>query len=73
MRRAIPAIHPHCAAVNEILQAAELPGRVRMLDEAVTTARAGLGLALVNSEGRLYAVGGGNASNVLGTNERYTP
>jgi len=39
----------------------------------VTTARAGLGPALVNSEGRLYAVGGGNASNVLGTNERYTP
>ncbi len=39
----------------------------------VTTARAGLGLALVNSEGRFYAVGGRNASNVLGTNERYTP
>jgi hypothetical protein len=39
----------------------------------VTTGRAGLGLALVNSEGRLYAVGGGNARNVLGTNERYTP
>ena len=39
----------------------------------VTTARAGLGLALVNSEGRLYAVGGGNASDVLGTNERYAP
>ncbi len=40
MRKAIPPIHPHCAAVNEILRAAELPGRVRMLDEAVTTARA---------------------------------
>ena len=34
---------------------------------------AGLGLALVSSDGRLYAVGGRNASNVLATNERYTP
>ena len=33
-------MHPNCEAVNEILQAAGLPGRVRMLDEAVTTARA---------------------------------
>lgn len=33
-------MHPNCAAVNEILQAAGLPGRVRLLDEAVTTARA---------------------------------
>ena len=33
-------MHPNCAAVNETLQAAGLPGRVRMLDEAVTTARA---------------------------------
>jgi prolyl-tRNA editing enzyme YbaK/EbsC (Cys-tRNA(Pro) deacylase) len=33
-------MHPNCAAVNEILGAAGLPGRVRMLDEAVTTARA---------------------------------
>ena len=33
-------MHPNCAAVNEILRAAGLPGRVRMLDEAVTTARA---------------------------------
>jgi prolyl-tRNA editing enzyme YbaK/EbsC (Cys-tRNA(Pro) deacylase) len=40
MRRAIPPVHPNCVAVNEILQAAGLPGRVRMLDEAVTTARA---------------------------------
>jgi prolyl-tRNA editing enzyme YbaK/EbsC (Cys-tRNA(Pro) deacylase) len=40
MRRAIPPVHPNCAAVNEILQAAGLLGRVRMLDEAVTTARA---------------------------------
>src|SRR4029453_8959440 len=31
---------PKCAAVNEILQAAGMTGRVRMLDEAVTTARA---------------------------------
>jgi prolyl-tRNA editing enzyme YbaK/EbsC (Cys-tRNA(Pro) deacylase) len=33
-------MHPNCDAVNAILQAAGLPGRVRMLDEAVTTARA---------------------------------
>ena len=33
-------MHPNCEAVNEILQAAGLPGRVQMLDEAVTTARA---------------------------------
>jgi len=39
----------------------------------VTTARAGLGLAMVNTEGRFYAVGVRNASNVLGNNERYTP
>ncbi len=32
-------MHPNCDAVNAILQAAGLPGRVRMLDEAVTTAR----------------------------------
>ena len=40
MESVIPALHPNCAAVNEILQAAGLPGRVRMLDHAVTTARA---------------------------------
>ena len=33
-------MHPNCDAVNEILRAAGLPGRVRMLDKAVTTARA---------------------------------
>ena len=33
-------MHPNCEAVNEILQAAGLPGRVQMLDEAVSTARA---------------------------------
>jgi prolyl-tRNA editing enzyme YbaK/EbsC (Cys-tRNA(Pro) deacylase) len=33
-------MHPNCAAVDEILRAAGLPGRVRMLDKAVTTARA---------------------------------
>jgi prolyl-tRNA editing enzyme YbaK/EbsC (Cys-tRNA(Pro) deacylase) len=33
-------MHPNCDAVNAILQAAGLPGRVRMLDQAVTTARA---------------------------------
>jgi prolyl-tRNA editing enzyme YbaK/EbsC (Cys-tRNA(Pro) deacylase) len=33
-------MHPNCAAVNEILQAAGVTGRVRLLDEAVTTARA---------------------------------
>jgi hypothetical protein len=31
-------MHPNCEALNDILQAAGLPGRVRMLDEAVTTA-----------------------------------
>lgn len=33
-------MHPNCEAVNHILEAAGLPGRVRMLDEAVTTAEA---------------------------------
>ena len=33
-------MHPNCEAVNDILRAAGLPGRVQMLDEAVTTARA---------------------------------
>src|SRR5215212_547305 len=33
-------MHPNCEAVNRILEAAGLPGRVRMLDEAVTTAPA---------------------------------
>ena len=33
-------MHPNCEAVNDMLQAAGLPGRVQMLDEAVTTARA---------------------------------
>jgi prolyl-tRNA editing enzyme YbaK/EbsC (Cys-tRNA(Pro) deacylase) len=32
-------MHPNCEAVNHILQAAGLPGRVQMLDEAVATAR----------------------------------
>jgi prolyl-tRNA editing enzyme YbaK/EbsC (Cys-tRNA(Pro) deacylase) len=32
-------MHPNCDAVNAILQAAGLPGRVRMLDEAVATAQ----------------------------------
>jgi prolyl-tRNA editing enzyme YbaK/EbsC (Cys-tRNA(Pro) deacylase) len=33
-------MHPNCDAVNDILREAGLPGRVRMLDEAVATARA---------------------------------
>jgi prolyl-tRNA editing enzyme YbaK/EbsC (Cys-tRNA(Pro) deacylase) len=33
-------MHPNCEAVNRILEAAGLGGRVRMLNEAVTTARA---------------------------------
>jgi prolyl-tRNA editing enzyme YbaK/EbsC (Cys-tRNA(Pro) deacylase) len=33
-------MHPNCEAVDRILEAAGLPGRVRMLDEAVTTAAA---------------------------------
>ena len=36
----IGPMHPNCDAVNDILQAAGLPGRVRMLDEAVATAKA---------------------------------
>jgi N-acetylneuraminic acid mutarotase len=39
----------------------------------LTTARAGLGVGVIAGEGRLYAVGGRNASTVLATNERYTP
>lgn len=33
-------MHPNYEAVNAILEAAGLPGRVQMLDEAVSTARA---------------------------------
>jgi prolyl-tRNA editing enzyme YbaK/EbsC (Cys-tRNA(Pro) deacylase) len=33
-------MHPNCDAVNDILRDAGLPGRVRMLDEPVATARA---------------------------------
>ena len=33
-------MHPNCESVNRILEVAGLPGRVRMLDEAVSTARA---------------------------------
>ena len=33
-------MHPNCEAVNHILEVAGVPGRVRMLDEAVSTARA---------------------------------
>ena len=33
-------MHPNCDTVNAILRAAGVPGRVRMLDEAVTTAQA---------------------------------
>ena len=33
-------MHPNCEAVNRILEAAGLPGRVRKLDEAVATAPA---------------------------------
>jgi prolyl-tRNA editing enzyme YbaK/EbsC (Cys-tRNA(Pro) deacylase) len=33
-------MHPNCEAINGILKAAGLPGRVRMLDEAVSTASA---------------------------------
>jgi prolyl-tRNA editing enzyme YbaK/EbsC (Cys-tRNA(Pro) deacylase) len=39
-KRVEALMHPNCDAVNQILQAAGLPGRVRMLDEAVSTARA---------------------------------
>jgi prolyl-tRNA editing enzyme YbaK/EbsC (Cys-tRNA(Pro) deacylase) len=33
-------MHPNCDAVNAILQAAGVPGRIHMLDEAVSTAQA---------------------------------
>jgi prolyl-tRNA editing enzyme YbaK/EbsC (Cys-tRNA(Pro) deacylase) len=33
-------MHPNCDVVNDILRAAGMPGRVHMLDEAVSTARA---------------------------------
>ena len=33
-------MHPNCEAVSRILEVAGVPGRVRMLDEAVSTARA---------------------------------
>lgn len=33
-------MHPNCVAVNEILQEAGVPGRVRILDEAAPTAAA---------------------------------
>ena len=33
-------MHPNCEAVNAILEAAGVPGRIQMLDEAVATARA---------------------------------
>ena len=33
-------MHPNCEAVNHILEAGGVSGRVRMLNEAVTTARA---------------------------------
>lgn len=33
-------MHPNCEAVNHILEASGVSGRVRMLNEAVTTARA---------------------------------
>jgi N-acetylneuraminic acid mutarotase len=39
----------------------------------IPTARAGLGVALINSDGRLYAVGGRNSTGVLANSERYTP
>jgi len=39
-RKADPTMHPNCEAVNAILEAAGLTGRVQMLDEAVSTARA---------------------------------
>ena len=59
-------MHPNCEAVNDILQAAGLPGRVQMLDEAVTTARAAaayLGCpvgAIANS--LIFATDGGTAA-----------
>ena len=62
-------MHPNCEAVNEILQAAGLPGRVQMLDEAVSTARAAaayLGCpvgAIANS--LIFATDGGQALLIM--------
>jgi prolyl-tRNA editing enzyme YbaK/EbsC (Cys-tRNA(Pro) deacylase) len=62
-------MHPNCDAVNQILQAAGLTGRVRMLDEAVSTARAAaqyLGCpvgAIANS--LIFATDGGEALLIM--------
>jgi prolyl-tRNA editing enzyme YbaK/EbsC (Cys-tRNA(Pro) deacylase) len=37
-------VHPNCVAVDEILQRAGIPGRVRILDEAAPTASAAAAL-----------------------------
>lgn len=37
------------------------------------TPRAGLGVGLISTDGRVYAVGGRNTSAALTTNQRYTP
>jgi prolyl-tRNA editing enzyme YbaK/EbsC (Cys-tRNA(Pro) deacylase) len=51
----VTELHPNCVLINSILQAAGLPGRVRILDEAAPTAVAAAGqlgvqvAAIVNS------------------------
>jgi prolyl-tRNA editing enzyme YbaK/EbsC (Cys-tRNA(Pro) deacylase) len=37
-------VHPNCAAVNDVLERARVPGRVRILDEAAPTAAAAAAL-----------------------------
>lgn len=62
-------MHPNCDAVNQILQAAGLTGRVRMLDEAVSTARAAAQYvgcpvgAIANS--LIFATDGGEALLIM--------
>jgi prolyl-tRNA editing enzyme YbaK/EbsC (Cys-tRNA(Pro) deacylase) len=62
-------MHPNCEAVNDILQEAGLVGRVQMLDEAVSTARAAaayLGCpvgAIANS--LIFATDGGAALLIM--------
>jgi N-acetylneuraminic acid mutarotase len=38
----------------------------------IPSARAGLAVSFINNDGRFYAVGGRNSTNVLAKNERYT-
>jgi prolyl-tRNA editing enzyme YbaK/EbsC (Cys-tRNA(Pro) deacylase) len=62
-------MHPNCVAVEAVLVAAELPGRIRLLEEAAPTAAAAAELlgvevgAIANS--LIFATGDGEAVLVL--------